>query len=60
MNCFRDYDKFYPDLVVEILDYFRGDCSYYGSINERTVMGFCQKANDGRVENNQRLYYQSD
>ena len=39
MNGFRDYDKLYPELVLELMEYFGGP----GSIKNRSLMEFCEK-----------------
>ncbi len=39
---FRDYDKMYPDLVYEVLDYFSTTIRDGKSIGKRSVLRFCE------------------
>lgn len=43
MNIYRDYDKLYPELLVDIIDYFCLD----SNINNKTVEKFCLNYNNG-------------
>lgn len=49
MNNFRDYDKKYPDLIVEIMEYFQLGT---GEVKTKSVLGFCEgkaiPTNDGQ------------
>lgn len=38
MNEYRDYDILYPDLIIEILEYFWCDAN----LNNKKVVDFCR------------------
>ncbi len=46
MKAFQDYDRLYPDLVLELLEYFGG----VGSIKDRSVMAFCENHKNEKGE----------
>ena len=50
-DYFDDYDIKYPDLIMEILDYFDIQNFNTSSIKDKSVMGFCELHNKG---NNQK------
>ena len=42
MNSFRNYDKLYPELVLELMEYFGAP----GKIRDKSLMGFCETHRD--------------
>ena len=47
MKMFRDYDIKYPELVIDILEYF--DITN-GDMNQKSIMDFCNQYNGGIVK----------
>lgn len=48
MNQFNNYNLLYPELVIELLDYFKLD----GNINAKSVLDFCQIFSNNRGVSN--------
>ena len=57
-NLFRSYDSLYPDLVVEILEYFCISNAECGGIKNRSVVDFCTRHNEPSGDG--ALRYQPD
>ena len=54
-SYYDDYDKKYPDLIMDILDYFDISNTADGNINDKSVIKFCEKY----IEGNQLRYQPS-
>ena len=57
MDYYNDYDRLYPDLIIQILEYFDISNSLKTSIEAKSVMGFCELFKDKKQNGNSYIYH---